>query len=751
MQKTQISFLQMLNRVSLLSLSICAALNTPQALANDEAETAKNGDESAETIEIVTARRYREALKDVPVAVTTFSEDKLDRMGAQTVVDIERSVPNLTVNASRATNSTLTAYLRGVGQNDPLWGYEPGVGLYIDDVYFARPQAGVLDILDIERIEVLRGPQGTLYGKNTMGGAIKYITRELPDSARGYVDVALGSYNQRDIKLGYSAPLSGDLMAGVSVAKLSRDGFGEVVADSPFAGDAVSDKDIQAARLNVTWNIADNLKLKLVADDIQDDSNARGGQRLSDNCIGTSCTVVFTPLDDRYDTRSNLDPSRNEVSSSGQALTLTWDIDKNWQFKSVTAKREGDTTSDIDFDQLNRPSFDVLAVYEDEQLSQEFQLNYDGDALHSVMGLYFFDGDACGEFDNVLGLLGLTQETSGCVNTKSQSIFAQASYRVADRWSLTAGGRYDRDKKDATVRFKRFLGLNDQGTLLFDGGFDGDKTFNEFSPRIGVEFTVDNNTMMYASMAHGFKSGGFNMRGNILADTEAGNPFKPETVDTTELGIKGVWFDNRLTGYFAIFDQDYQDKQVTVSNVIIVGTTPTTVQRVLNAADASGKGYEAEMSFKATSNLTFNLVYGVLDAEYEKFVAALDVNGNPTDISETAQMINSPEKQYSFSASYNVETAVGNVLFTAEKSYRDDVYVFEAATAVDQEAYSLLNASVIFYPNNSQWRFALQGRNLKDEAYRTGGYNFPGNVFDNTVTGFYGDPKTYTVSANYSF
>ncbi|NQD37865.1 TonB-dependent receptor [Permianibacter sp. IMCC34836] len=737
------------NRLSVLTLAILSTMAAAPSFADDDADAAaaEKRDNSTEVLE-VTARRVAERIQDVPVAVTAISEQKLGDMGAQTIADIERIVPNLTINASRATNSTITAYLRGVGQNDPLWGYEPGVGVYIDDVYMARPQGGVLDLLDIQRVEVLRGPQGTLYGKNTIGGAIKYITRELPDYTRGYVEAAVGAYNQRDVKFGFSTPVVDDkFYVGVSGAKLNRDGFGEVVGDSPYAGDDMSDKDITAGRINLTWKPTENLSVKLVADDIQDDSNARGGQRLTVSGSSAGYPTVYQPLDDRYDSRQNLDPDRTEVNTSGQALTITWDISDDWQFKSVTAKRKGDTLSDIDFDQLNRPTFDVLAVYEDEQKSQEFQLTHAGEKLDFVSGIYLFDGDACGAFLNVLAHAGISQETSGCVNTKSQSIYAQGSYKLSDRWSLTLGGRSDKDEKDADVRLRRFLGLDDSGTVLFDGGFSGDETFNEFSPHIGADFKINSDMMVYASYSHGFKSGGFNMRGNILVDPDAGKPFDPETVDTLELGLKGSWFDNRLTGYFALFTQDYQDKQVTVGTT--VGITP--VQRVLNAADATADGFELEMNAKLTDALSLNIVYGYLDAQYDKFIAAVTPGGVETDIADTAQFINAPEQQYSVGLSYDMDLSFGQLLLAADYAYRDDTYIFETPTAVDQKAYSLYNASAVLYLDESNWRIALHGRNLGDEAYRTGGYNFPGNTFDNTVTGFYGDPKTWTLSAQYSF
>ncbi len=749
-------------QLSILSLAICGALAGVPAFAHtfvetgaDAAEPAskseaeKRKDEGAEVLE-VTARRMSERIQDVPVAVTALSEAKIADMGAQTLVDLERSVPNLTVNASRGTNSTITAYLRGVGQNDPLWGYEPGVGLYIDDVYIARPQGGVLDILDIQRVEVLRGPQGTLYGKNTMGGAIKYVTRELPDYTRGQIEIGVGDYSQRDIKAGFSTPVVEDkLLFGISAAKLSRDGFGQVV-EGAHAGKDLSDKDITAARINLTWLASDSVKVKFIADDVQDDSNARGGQRLVPSVV-----TKQPPLPGRYDTRQNMDPENNEVSMSGQALTISWDINEDWQFKSVTAQREGSTRSDIDFDQINLPVLDIPAWYDDEQFSQEFQFSYSGEKLSLVSGLYYFDGEACGKFDTVLGILfgvggaGFARETSGCVDTTSQSLYAQGSYRISEQLSFTLGGRYDEDEKSATVVTQNFMGMRSStGTPISARGvFSGSETFDDFSPRVGLEYKINPDLMTYVSYSHGFKSGGFNMRGNILLDAQAGRPFQPETVDTYELGLKGSWLDRRVMLYAALFTQDYQDKQVTVND----SSTGTPLQRVLNAAQASGDGLELELSARLTDDFAINLVYGYLDAKYDEFVGSITPGGAPVDISHLVQMINSPEQQYSIGFSYEMQMGAGRLMLLADYNWRDDTYIFEAVTPVDQSAYSLYNASAVFYPDNSNWRFALHGRNLGDEAYRTGGYNFPATGGDNTVTAYYGDPRTWTLTAAYSF
>ena len=745
MQKQQDSSLRHISRISLLSLSIWAVLTNSTALAAQDAQSnSDKDDEKAETIEVVTARRYAERIQDVPVAVTSISELQMNDMGAQTLIDLERTTPNLTLNASRATNSTITAYIRGIGQNDPLWGFEPGVGVYIDDVYMARPQGGVLDLLDVERVEILRGPQGTLYGKNTMGGAIKYVTRELPDFMRGYAEVVAGSYHQRDIKAGFSTPLGTDkLLLGLSIAKLSRDGFGEVLAPSPFAGDEVSDKDIRAARVNISWKPSDTLSFKLVADDVADDSNIRGGKRLND-----SVAAGYSPLDDRYDTRQNMDPSRQEVNTSGMSLTAKWQITDASELKFISATRDGDTLSDIDFDATHIASFDVPAIYEDEQTSHELQYTWSGDDLDFVAGLYAFDGDACGEFAVRFGLANLVQTTYGCVNTKSQSIYAQGSYRIDEHFSFTLGGRSDKDEKDATVGVTRVLGT----TPLAGGEFVGSETFDDFSPRIGFEYKLTPDHMLYVSRSHGFKSGGFNMRANPALDSEAATPFDPETVDANELGYKGSWLDNRVKTYVTYFQQDYQDKQVPVSVVLPSGGF---VSRVLNAADADLDGYEVELSWSVTEAFAVRAMYGRLDGEYNKFVQSVLTGGVEVDIAEQANFINAPDEQYTIGVNYDFEFSFGTLSLLADYNHRSTVYIYDFdgdALTTEQKPYSVWNASMVYTPNDSAWRFALHGRNLGDEEYRSAAYDFSTtSVADRLLSGYYGDPKTWSLSAMYSF
>ncbi len=742
-------------RKSILSLSISAVLCgiLPAAAAEESTDNAKK-DKGIETI-IVTARRLGEDLQKVPVPVTVLTNDYINNAGIDSLVAIESSAPSVTLFASRGSSTTLSAYIRGVGQNDPLWGFEPGVGLYVDDIYVARPQGAVLDILDLERIEILRGPQGTLYGKNTIGGAIKYISKQPGVEPQFKASLAAGSFGQTDIKLAGSTSFAdGTFTIGAAIGSFTRDGFGEVVGDSPFAGEELSDKDVFTSRLNFGWKASEDLSIRFSADNTSDDSNTRGGGRLT-----VSNVTGLAPLESVHDTRQNLDPGGNEVNSSGQALTVTWDINEEWQFKSITGAREGDTFSNIDFDQLNTNDLDVIASYDDDQTTQEFQVSYDnGNDLTFVGGLYYYTGDAAGSFDVVLGGLigglGFTLTTAGSVSTDSKSVYGQATYKIDDKWSTTIGGRYTSDDKEATVNVDAFFGV--PGALIFfqnRSDFTNSESFSNFSPRLGLEYQASDEVMYYGSVSQGFKSGGFNMRANVAADPGADQPFQEETVDNFEFGFKSRLMDGQVQLNGALYYQDYQDKQVTTNTNVDLdgdGVNDTFVGRILNAGVVEATGFELEMIAEISENFSIDANLGYIDSEYVEF-DGFNLDGTPIDPG-TVNIINTPELTYNIGFTYDKNLSNGDsMVFLGNLAFRDDVSIFEVDTPIDQESYTVYNASASYYTANGNWRFTLAGRNLTDEEYRTGGYNFPTLGLEGTVVGFYGNPRTYTLTAEYTY
>jgi iron complex outermembrane recepter protein len=327
---------------------------------------------------VVTARRRDEQLKDVPVAVSALSAERLEQTGATNITALQQQTPNATVQIARGSNSTLISFIRGVGQQDPLWGFEPGVGLYVDDVYVARPQGAVLDIFDISRIEVLRGPQGTLYGRNTIGGAIKYVTKRLGDDPSLTARAEVGAYNEHNFLLSGSVPVGETFAIGGAVATYQHDGYGKNLN----TGQDQYDKDVTAYRASAEWTPNDSLFFRLAWDRVEDDSSPRHGHREVNSTTGG-----YTPPAGEYDTYAGI-TGEQKVVTEGVALTGEYRVNDMLTLKSITAYRSGDTATIIDFDQTPLPTLDVPAIYSDDQFTQEFQALFTGDRWSGVAGVY---------------------------------------------------------------------------------------------------------------------------------------------------------------------------------------------------------------------------------------------------------------------------------------------------------------------------------------------------------------------------
>ena len=757
-----------LRSLSAVSGAVLLALATP-TFANQQ----ENGEKKAELERIqVTARKTVENLQQVPVAVTSIGATELAEKGIAELIEVQQFSPNTTLQRSRGTNSTITAFIRGVGQQDPLWGYEPGVGIYIDDVYLARPQGAVLDLLDVERVEVLRGPQGTLYGKNTIGGAIKYVTKEMSGDPTFNVSASVGSYNQRDIKLTGQYPLIQDtLYVGVGYANLNRDGFGEYLqSDLPNQDTENYNKEVEAARVTLEWHANDDLFFRLNWDKTDDTSNAKGGYRLLPSLL-TNAPVPNSV----YDSYTSL-PTWNKVELEGYSLLANWDLTDATSVKYVASKRESYSPTNIDFDNTPLRIFDVPAVYDDNQTSHELQLNHAGENYKLVSGLYYYDGESCGQFEailevlgNAISLPGLTREVSGCNNSSSKAAYIQGSYYFNQQWSATLGARYTQDEKEANVN----NGLVFETVYPYSGWIPGyerpagelvpevlndNEDWSRFTPRLGVEYQHSDDMMFFASYAQGFKSGTYNPRA-----TTAEPAANPEIVDSFELGMKSEW-NNNLRANITLFSLLHKDRQY-IS--ILPGETSADLnQRLGNIGRSESQGIEAEFTYVATDNLNFNASLGYIDAEFTEVIDTNPETGEEFDKSEFFDIANTPDLTFNLGFDYSIESSFGDFVVNGNYYHRGDYVLFEEASLLSQDAYGLVNLGVTWYSNDGHWSASLTGKNLTDEEYLVGGYQFvtpdptdptdtskytPGLGGDNTLIGYYGDPRTVTLTVNYRF
>ena len=733
-----------------LSVAIALLLGMAASASAQDAPAAgqrQAGSEDAQRLDhvVVTARKREETIQDVPVAVTAFTPEALDRLNIEDLSDLAAQVPNLTLYAARGSSSTITAYIRGVGQSDPLWGVDPGVGVYMDDVYIARPQGALLDVFDVSRIEVLRGPQGTLYGKNTIGGAIKYISNPLPTQTEGFAQVTLGEYNQMDVKaaIGGSFDERDTLRGRLSVASLSRDGFGKNV----LTGQDVSDKEILAMRGQFGAFVTEDFNIQFAFDWMDDQSGVRGAKMLGPNRF----TPAFPPMDSRYDVRNGM-PNINDTSMKGISAVANWRASDNWAFKYVVAKRESDTETNIDFDTTPATIADVKAFYRDSQVSHELQANYDaGGRGRGVFGAYLFEGEAGGQvLNNFFGLL--FGDTQGTVYTESTSLYGDWTFDLTNRLALNVGARWtDEDKRAKVYNISYTDATFTRPTGVVAANFDKSINFSNVSPKVSLDFQITPDVLLYGLAARGFKSGGYNIRAQATAVPRSAEPFDDEVVDSFEVGVKTGLLDQRLFLNLAGFHNKYKDIQLSVFTAYDSngdGVDDAFFGDFTNAGKGTVNGVELEYQWLPTANWLISGNLAWLDAKYDEFMYA------GVNIADEQEFTNAPE----FSGAVNVEyrfdlASGGNIATRLGYSYQDRVVatteiVRTGAKPIEQGAYGLVNAGVI-WRTEGPWTFSLQGSNLADKEYRTTGYNL--NAALGVMTGFYGAPRQVSLSARYDF
>lgn len=792
----------------LMFAALAASALTPlTAYAQEDAAAAPEASEERRFGPVVvTAQRREENLLDVPLSVSAFSGDLLADLGIQTMDEVAKISPNVTLEVSRGTNNTLSAFIRGVGQQDPVAGFEAGVGVYVDDVYLNRPQGAVLEVYDVERIEVLRGPQGTLYGRNTIGGAVKYVTKGLSDQPTFKARGAYGSYNQADIVASASLPIGDTLRVGGGLAYFMRDGFGENLV----TGEENYNKDVAAYRLSAEWDVTPDFQLRLAGDYLSDESNARQGHRLIPDKFPP---ITYPVLSNVYDTRAGLNVVEQDAEAKGLSLTAEYTVNDSITLKNILAYREDASTTPIDFDSLPEADVDVPAIYENDQLSNELQILYSGDRLNGILGAYYLEANASTVFDVLLATTGalisvpgLNAQTFGDVNTETWSVFGDFTYDLTDKIAVSVGGRYTEDERSSIVLRRSYAG----GFSPFFGGngvpfattsnFDGSVKFDDFSPRASVSYKPTDDHTLYVTYSQGFKGGSFDPRGQTTAApdlngnciaptinplappayctsgaTRASDPedefnflqFDPEEVDSYELGWKSSLFDGRLQSSLAGFYMDYKDVQVPGSagidtnndgvNDTFTGITTNAGAATIYGVEYEGTAFLGEAIFNDSDTLTSGFAVGYINAQYDEFI---DAFGN--DVANQRVFQNTPEwtgsLRLTYDTPFNILLKEGRLKINSLASYRSESSQFEVRSPLDQEGYTLIDLGLRWQENGSPWGFTLGGKNLTDERYKVAGYNFINPVtgastlgLEGVLTAFYGDPRTVTFGIDYNF
>ena len=746
-------------RATTLSLAIVMALAAPGLHAQEAAPATAPTASSATDIDgiTVTARRRVESIMDVPVAVSAFGEEALKDLQASDVTGLQGAVPNLNIVQGRGSANSTNIFIRGIGQPDALQSFDPGVGMYVDDVYYSRINGSMFSLFDVQQIEVLRGPQGTLYGKNSTGGAIKVTTRDPFDQSGGAAELTIGDYGRQEVRAYYSGQLSDTVAASIAAASIRNDGY---VRDS-LTGRHYNNDDTQASRAKIAFQPSDTFRATLSFDHTEQDVAPTLGRPMApllQTDLGFGSVVVLHPGETgewNHRSRSSfLPPGHGQVmESSGASLSMEWDVNPQWLFKSITSYRQLETNSFIDIDASEFELGDVLVALDQDQFSQEFQLQYDnGGNLQATFGAYYMKEDVPSYqeayADDLFALFGtpiaFLRTIDDDLSTTSVAAFAHANWEFAPTWTLAAGVRWTRDEKEYDRSTSTFWGAPFEG-INETVAFQAKASWTAVTPSVSLQKAFSDNLMGYVSANRGFKSGGFNGRANTVYDTQHAK-FDPEYVWTYELGLKAASDDGRLRGSVAAFKSDYKDFQARVSQD--VGTFP-----VLNAAELDIVGIEFEGSARFGEATVLSAQLGWLDAEYDRFedfrldpsYPGYDPNLNHDHVPFSPETTARVALQQGFSLG-----DAGNIGIGVDASYRSRTWLsVDNRDVLSQGAYTLFGVFGVWDSPQYVWQVRAGVRNLTDEVYKTEGQEFAS--VGNIQTAYYGLPRNWYLSVRYNF
>lgn len=712
-----------------------AAAQTPEVSQQDSGAQARNSTEASAEFGldeiVVTARRREESLQDTPISISAFTGGELESRGITRIDQVAEIAPNVVIRSAgsiNASSASASFFIRGIGQSDFLHNTDPGVGVYVDGVYVARSIGGLLDVLDVERVEVLRGPQGTLFGKNTIGGAVNITTQRPHDEFEGNIAVTTGSFERIDVSGAMNVPIGDGVYAHISGNYQNRDSYVEnLTPGAPGVGDIDSLSGRMALRVEPSEVLTVDLAVDgtrrrenpstfvLVGYDLTSPFLAAGsGGMFNDQFLAgpfatygtyqTPSAVAQSLMDFPLGPRSNID-------ILGANLTIEYDLGPA-ALKSISAVRSVRSTASADEDHSPFHVASIFADWKDDFYSQEVQLSGSTDSLEWVAGAYYSaERGAMGEVVST-SLVGIY--SGGKTSIDSLAVFSQATYDLTDRLSLTGGLRWTEDKKqfrpDQFI-FESLLPPIPVGTRLLPLQ-TVERSFTETIPYVSIALEPTEDFMLYASYSEGFKSGGFGQR--IFPPLPAIPSFEPETATVYEIGAKSTFFGNRVRLNGAAFRTDYEDLQV---NVLAAGNLTLTTE---NAAEAIIEGFELELSALPVERLELQAAIGHLDARYKW----LDPTAVVAGLALSQKFVNTPEWTASLSGSYRFELGgLGSLTPRVDWYYSSEVeHSVLNEPLHHQPDYSLLNASLTFRDPDERYEIVLAGRNVTDKEYIVAGH-----------------------------
>jgi iron complex outermembrane receptor protein len=730
---------------------------------------------------IVTARKRDENIQSTPIAITAITGATIDQSKLFTVSDIEQKAPNLSFSsANNGSSGSLQAFQRGIGQFDSSLTTDPGVGLYLDGIYLARTVGSNFELADIASIDVLRGPQGTLYGKNTIGGAIS-VTTKVPTGETSYMGQLTGGEDEYVSFSGYAeAPITDDLAASVAVLTKNSAGWQERNQNAD-----AGNNDMWAARTHLNANFTDTWNSHLALDYTHIDQNVYP-QVLTDFNPDAVIPGLYNkfvgPIDgvccepnvndiDRSDALNELDLEKNNMWGVSWINTLEMN---ELILKSITGYRDMDSDNYRDADNAPNVYFEVGNKLDTTQFSQEFILsNASGTSFDWLVGAYYLkeDGKTTADVTVAGGLyeaigavpLDLTLSYDTTQDTTSYALFFYTTWHWTDTTRINVAARYTYDEKKLDMyTIKRAsqtpialpgpTGPASCSDVTPDGSgssFSCKDDWNEISPKLGIDHDFSDEIMGYASIAQGFRSGIYNGR---PTSTEQISVAEPETLTSYELGLKTQLWDRRLQLNGAVFYDDYKDQQFLVNRPSTASAADALALVVANAADSTISGVELEFTVLPIDNLTLTGGASWLNTEYNQFDSFNPATLELEDLSDR-KFQNVPDWTASFAAIYNWDLSAGSTIrLRGDAYYKGEIYYANdyACSCFDRlhtDGFTTYNAGITYITADGKWEMGVFGRNLSDERVINGGFGV--DAFG-TTTAAYTAPRTYYASIKYS-
>ncbi len=704
---------------STLAAAALLAFSAAPAHAQTTPATAADNNESVVT---VSAQRRNEEIQKAPLAITAISSKEMDLKQIRRLDDLKLEVPNIVIEQNTGTSTGAKIFMRGVGTDESLFTADPSVAIYIDDTYVARQTGAMFDMFDLQRVEVLRGPQGTLYGRNATGGAVRYITKTPSGEQRLEADTRIGNLGRIDANLSGGGRIGDTVAASFGLMSKHRDGYLRDITN----GSKVNDEQMVGARLGLAMSLTKDTSLRVSIDTLKQRSGPVYASGVIDAAGNAKFNRPINNADGNLSTiETNLNTGINDLEQGGISVTSSTDMG-GFEWRNIATYRRMHNELFIDLDGSRATSFHLYQNQTQNQKSYESQLVSSGKGpLSWTAGLFVFkehnDQPTRQDIFATGGITTVKQDTT------ATALYGQADYRFNSVVKATFGARSSRETKDFSLNAVRA-----NGTLNFD--FAAKNSWSRTDWKLGLDAQVSKDTLVYGSATTGFKSGGFNGRAGTAA--AAALTLKPETVLTYELGLKTSFLNGAGRFNINVFQNDYKDLQLTAFNAAGVSV-------LTNAASAVIKGVEIDTSAQLTKAWQVSMNLGTLDAKYKDYTTA---NAATFDGKQLKQ---APKLQYGLSTSYRVAMGNGSMVFGAQMKHVGEHFQnLTNSPIIKTDAYSIVDARAGYEAAGGKWSASLWGKNLANKRYYTGGFDLSALAIADVYLNV---PRTYGVDLKYRF